>query len=105
MLGEDDTLGRLSRASREPVHIEPLDDHIVVQLAEEDHETRTGLIIPASSEVEVRSGIVLAAGDEVRGVAPGDKVLFPRNAIIEVRVGGEPVRLVRRGDLIARFSE
>lgn len=70
-----------------------------------DHETRTGLIIPASADVPIRSGIVLAVGDDVTGVAPGDKVLFPRAAMLELRLGGEPVLLVRRGDLVARFTE
>ncbi len=102
---EDDTLDRLSRAERPTTRIEPLDDHLVVEPSDEDHETRTGLIIPASSEISVRSGIVVAVGDDVSSVVPGDKVLFPRAAGIEMRLAGEPILLVRRRDLIARFAE
>jgi hypothetical protein len=32
-------------------------------------------------------------------------VIFPRAAGIEMRVAGEPILLVRRSDLIARFVE
>jgi co-chaperonin GroES (HSP10) len=102
---EDDTLDRLSRSERPTTRIEPLDDHLVVEPTDDDHETRTGLIIPASSEVSVRSGIVVAVGDDVSAVAPGDKVIFPRSAGIEMRLAGEPILLVRRRDLIARFAE
>ena len=105
MLGEDDTVDRLERAGREPLGVEPLDDHVLVQLATEEHETPSGVIIPASGEVQVGTGIVLAVGDDVTGIGPGDKVVFPRAAAIEVRVGGASATLVRRGDLIARFSE
>ena len=53
--------------------LEPLDDFVVVEYAEEEAETRAGLILPASLEAHCRSGIVTAIGSEVEGVAPGDK--------------------------------
>ena len=105
MLGEDDTLDRLSRSERQTARIEPLDDHLVIEPTDDDHETRTGLIIPSSSEISVRSGIVVAVGEDVQAITPGDKVVFPRAAGIEMRLAGEPILLVRRRDLIARFSE
>jgi chaperonin GroES len=85
--------------------IEPLDDYVVVQPADEETETRTGLIIPASDEAGCRSGIVTAAGAEVEGVAPGDKVLFPRDAGFDVRMAGGQVKIVRRRELIARVHD
>jgi chaperonin GroES len=105
MLGDDDTLRRLERSSTPAVQVEPLDEWVTVAPSSDEHETRTGLIIPQSAEVSVRAGVVLAVGDEVQGVVPGDKVLFPRAAGLEVRLGGEPLLLVRRRDLVARFSE
>ena len=105
MYGEDDTLRRLERAATPAIQVEPLDDWLTVSPSSDEHETRGGLIIPSSAEVQVRSGIVLACGDEIQGVAPGDKVLFPRSAAMEVRLGGEPVLIVRRRDIVARFSE
>ena len=103
--GDDDTLRRMERASTPEVQIEPLDDWVTVSPVSDEHETRTGLIIPSAGEVPVKSGIVLAVGDEVQGVSPGDKVLFPRTAAMEVRLGGEPVLIVRRRDVVARVGE
>jgi co-chaperonin GroES (HSP10) len=105
VFGEDDTLRRIGAAEHPSVHVEPLDDWLTVSPTSDEHETRAGLIIPSSAEVPVRSGVVLAVGDEVQGVAPGDKVLFPRQAALEVRLGGEPVLIVRRRDLVARYAE
>ena len=67
--------------------LEPLDNYIVVQPTDEEAETRAGLILPASAEAQCRSGIVTAVGSEAEGVAPGDKVLFPREAGYDVRLG------------------
>jgi co-chaperonin GroES (HSP10) len=105
MFGDDDTLRRVEHASTPSAHIEPLDDWLTIAPSSEEHETRAGLIIPASAEVPVRAGVVLAVGEEAGGITPGDKVLFPRSATMEVRLGGEPVLLVRRRDLVARYTE
>jgi co-chaperonin GroES (HSP10) len=102
---DDDTLDRLGRAARPVVQIDPLDDHLTIEPTSDEHETRAGLIIPSSAEVPVRSGVVLAVGDDVHGVAPGDKVLVPRAACLEVRLGGEPVLIVRRRDVVARYVD
>ena len=85
--------------------LEPLDDHVVVEPVDEESETRTGLIIPASSETGCRSGIVTAVGADAGGVEPGDKVLFPKDAGYDVRLAGTAVKVLRRADLIARILD
>jgi chaperonin GroES len=85
--------------------LEPLDDHVVVEPTDEEAETRAGLILPASAEAHCRSGIVIAVGAEAEGVAPGDKVLFPKDAGFDVRLGGTAVKVVRRAELIARVHD
>ena len=85
--------------------LEPLDDFVVIEYAEEEAETRAGLILPASLEAHCRSGIVTAVGSEVEGVAPGDKVLFPKEAGYDVRLAGTAQKLLRREDLIARILD
>ena len=66
---------------------------------------RAGLILPASAEAAWQTGIVLAVGTEPGGIEPGDKVVFPRDAGIEVRLGGTAVEVVRRSELIARVHD
>jgi chaperonin GroES len=95
----------LDQPQRIDLSLEPLDDYVVIEPVDEETETRAGLIIPASSETGCRSGIVTAAGAEATGVEPGDKVLFPKDAGFEVRIGGSAVRLLRRRELIARVHD
>jgi chaperonin GroES len=95
----------LEDAQHIDLQLEPLDDHVVVQPADEETETRTGLIIPASDEAGCRTGIVTATGTEVVGVEPGDKVLFPKESGFDVRLGGTGVKVMRRSELIARVHD
>jgi chaperonin GroES len=85
--------------------IEPLDDYVVIQPSDEESETNLGLILPASAEADCRTGVVTAVGNDAGGVEPGDKVLFPSEAGYEVRLAGTAVRVMRRGDLIARVHD
>jgi len=85
--------------------LEPLDDYVVIQPSDEESETNLGLIIPASTETDCRTGVVTAIGSDPAGIEPGDKVLFPRDAGFEVRLGGAAVKVMRRGDLIARVHD
>jgi co-chaperonin GroES (HSP10) len=85
--------------------LEPLDDYLVVQPSDEESETNLGLIIPASTETDCRTGVVTAVGAEAAGIEPGEKVLFPREAGFDVRLGGAAVKVLRRGELIARVHD
>ena len=85
--------------------LEPLDDYVVVEPSDEETETRAGLIIPASAEAGCRTGIVTAVGAEADGVEPGDKVLFPKGAGYDVRLGGTATKVLRRSELIARVHD
>jgi co-chaperonin GroES (HSP10) len=105
MLGEDDTVDRVHRAPRGSAQVEPLDDYLVIEPSDETHETAHGLIIPAATENPARSGVVVSVGDDAHGISPGDKVVFARGACLELRIAGEPILLVRRRDLIARYAE
>ena len=49
--------------------------------------------------------IVTAVGADVGGVEVGDKVLFPRAAGFDVRLGGIEVKVLKREDLIARIHD
>ena len=102
---EDDTLSRFERSQRGSGGIEPLDSFVLVESSDDETETNTGLIIPSSAESSCQSGVVVAIGDDVHGVSPGDKVLFPRGAGYELRLSGEPKRLIDRRELIARIAD
>lgn len=87
------------------VTLEPLDEYLVIEAADSETWTRSGLLIPAGADAGCLSGIVTAAGSEANGVEVGDKVLFPKDCGFEVRVSGASVRVVKRSDLIARVHD
>ncbi len=89
------------------VTLEPLDEFVVVQPVSDETETRSGLILPATAAAAIacRTGIVTAVGSDAVGVEPGDKVLYPRDAGYEVRLGGIEVKVLKREDLIARVHD
>ena len=89
------------------VTLEPLDEFVVVQPVADEMETRSGLVLPASAAAAVacRSGIVTAVGSDANGVEAGDKVLYPRDAGYDVRLGGIEVKVLKREDLIARIHD
>ena len=95
----------LEETQRPRVTLEPLDDYVVVEPSDDEAETRHGLIIPASAEAGSQTGIVIATGAEPGGVELGDKVLFPRGAGFDVRLAGTAVKVMRRGELIARVHD
>jgi chaperonin GroES len=95
----------LEGPQRAIVSLEPLDDYVVIEPSDEETETRTGLIIPASAEAGCRTGIVTAVGTDAGGIEPGDKVLFPKERGYDVRLAGSAVKVLRRGDLIARVHD
>ena len=97
----------LENSERIDRSIEPLDQYIVVQPTSDETETRAGLILPASAAaaVAVRTGIVTAVGADATGVSPGDKVLYPREAGFDVRLGGIEVKVLKREELIARIHD
>ena len=87
--------------------LEPLDEFVVVQPVSDETETRSGLVLPASAAAAAacRTGIVTAVGTDANGIEPGDKVLYPREAGYEVRLGGIEVKVLKREDLIARIHD
>jgi len=89
------------------VTLEPLDEFVVVQPISDETETRAGLILPASAAeaAPCRTGIVTAVGSDATGIDAGDKVLYPREAGYDVRLGGIDVKVLKREELIARIHD
>ena len=102
---EDDTLHRFESSEPFTGRIEPLDDHVLIEPVDDETETSARADHPVQRRLGVISGIVVAVGDDGHGIAPGDKVLYPRGAGFELRLSGQPKRLVSRHELIARLHD
>ena len=97
----------MEHTKRIDVSLEPLDQFVVIQPVSDETETRSGLIVPASaaSTFVCRTGIVTAVGTDANGIEAGDKVLYPREAGFDVRLGGIEVKVLKREELIARVHD
>jgi chaperonin GroES len=100
-------LGVIEEPRSIDITLEPLDEFVVVEPLSDETETRSGLFLPASaaSAAPCRTGIVTAIGTDVTTIEPGDKVLYPREAGYDVRLGGIEMRVLKREDLIARIHD
>jgi chaperonin GroES len=85
--------------------IRMLHDRVLASLSEESAERRSsaGIVIPATASVGKRLawGEVVAAGQHVRQVKVGDRVLFDPEDRGEVELGGKDYLLLRERDIHA----
>ena len=89
--------------------IRMLHDRVLVSLDRETGERRStaGIVIPATATMGRRLSWarVCAAGQNVRTVQPGDRVLFDPEDKAEVEVRGDGYVLLRERDLHAVAAE
>lgn len=80
-----------------------LHDRVLVRVDAESSErlSSSGILIPATASVGKRLawGVVVAAGQHVRQVSVGDRVLFDPEDRAEVELGGVDYLLLRERDI------
>jgi len=89
--------------------IKMMNDRVLVRLGGDEGERRSsgGILIPATAQLSKRLvwAEVVAVGPHVRGVEPGDSVLFNPEDRYEVEVRGEEYLILRERDIHAVASE
>ena len=92
------------------VNIKPLEDKVLVQIAEAETTTASGLVIPDSAAEKPQEAVVIAVGpgrldDNGNRVAPdvkeGDTVVFSKYGGTELKYNGEEYLLLSSRDLLA----
>ena len=92
------------------ISIKPLEDRIVVQTAEAEQTTASGLVIPDTAKEKPQEGKVVAVGpgrvDDSgnRGpidVAEGDVVIYSKYGGTEVSYAGEDYLILSARDVLA----
>ena len=92
------------------VNIKPLEDKVLVQIAEAETTTASGLVIPDSAAEKPQEAVVIAVGpgrldDHGNRVAvdvkEGDTVIFSKYGGTELKYGGEEFLLLSARDLLA----
>jgi chaperonin GroES len=88
--------------------IKPLDDRVLLEPAEAEEKTASGIIIPDSAKEKPRIGTVIAVGtdeDLREKVKEGNKVLFAKYGGDDVEMNGKEYRILQRSDILAVVEE
>jgi len=90
--------------------IKPLGDRVVIEVAEGDVKTASGIVLPDTAKekpqkgkvVEVGTGKVLDNGQRIAlDVKAGDSIIFSKYAGTEVKVDGKDYLIVSERDILA----
>ena len=91
------------------VNIKPLMGYVLVEPAEAETKTLSGIILPESAQEKPAQGTVVSCGDDwvTEGkvvkcpVKVGDKVVYKKWGGDEIKVSGVEYKLVKFDDLMA----
>ena len=85
--------------------IKPLADRVLIEPAEAETTTVSGIIIPDTAQEKPQKGIVVAVGngtkDHKMSVKIGDQVLYGKYSGTELKFEGTDYLMMRESDLLA----
>ena len=87
------------------LNIKPLADRVLIEPAEAETTTVSGIIIPDTAQEKPQKGIVVAVGtgtkDHEMSVKIGDQVLYGKYSGTELKFEGNDYLMMRESDLLA----
>ena len=87
------------------VSLKPLADRVLVEPAQADEMTASGIIIPDTAKEKPQKGSVVAVGagkkDEPLTVKVGDIILYGKYAGTEITIDGKEYLIMRESDIFA----
>lgn len=87
------------------VNIKPLADRVIVEPAQAEETTASGIIIPDTAKEKPQRGAIVAVGngkkDEPLTVKVGDSVLYGKYAGTEITVENKEYLIMRESDIFA----
>ena len=96
------------------VKLQPLGDRVVVQPAEREETTKSGIVIPDTAKEKPQRGSVIAVGQGRRDedgdripmdVSVGDTVLFAKYAGTEFKFEDEEYLILSEKDILAKVDD
>ena len=85
--------------------IKPLADRVLIEPAEAEQKTASGIIIPDTAKEKPQQGTVVAVGpgtkDNPVTVKVGDTVIYGKYAGTEFHLDGKDYMIMRENDIIA----
>ncbi len=87
------------------VNIKPLADRVLVEPAQAETKTASGIIIPDTAKEKPQRGKVISVGegkkDEPLTVKVGDMVLYGKYSGTEINIDGTEYLIMRESDIYA----
>lgn len=87
------------------ISIKPLADRVLVEPAQAEEKTASGIIIPDTAKEKPQRGKVVAVGagkkDEPMTVKVNDSVLYGKYAGTEITIDGKEYLIMREADIFA----
>ena len=87
------------------INITPLADRVLIQQAEAETTTASGIIIPDTAQEKPQKGTVIAVGkgtkDNPMTVKVGDKILYGKYAGTELKYNGSDYMIMKESDILA----
>ncbi len=95
------------------VNLKPLDDRIVIEVLEAEERTAGGIVLPDTAKEKPQKGKVVALGSGKQtedgkratfSVKKNDLVLFGKYSGQDITVDGKEYKIMREGEVLARFE-
>jgi chaperonin GroES len=87
------------------INITPLADRVIIQQAEAETTTASGIIIPDTAQEKPQKGTVIAVGkgtkDNPMTVKAGDNILYGKYAGTELKHNGSDYMIMKESDILA----
>ena len=87
------------------INITPLADRVIIQQAEAETTTASGIIIPDTAQEKPQKGTVIAVGkgtkDNPMTVKAGDNILYGKYAGTELKHNGLDYMIMKESDILA----
>ena len=87
------------------IKLTPLADKVIVQQAEAETKTASGIIIPDTAQEKPQKGNIVAVGKGTKEnpitVKVGDLVLYGKYAGTELKFEGEDFLIIKESDILA----
>ena len=86
------------------MNVKPLADRVLVEPAQAETTTASGIIIPDTAQEKPQKGIIIAVGDgkkdEPLTVKVGDTVLYGKYSGTELKYEGKDYMIMREADIL-----
>ena len=87
------------------INITPLADRVIIQQAEAETKTASGIIIPDTAQEKPQKGTVIAVGPGTKAnpmtVKAGDNILYGKYAGTELNYNGSDYMIMKESDILA----